>query len=179
MVSLIPQTDAGQSGIIFAYLAVRPRPNTFPDISTEYIKNGVGNLPAKIRAKNDCASENVGDSKWRVLIGFYTHLSNWKRKIKPKWSQYKLWELALLGGVRLACKYGVNSTLYVSSEAQSKPRSALLRTLQWFTLQGEGGKVVARGKSHTFWKTVMSTTNSLAQLNGILARQYPIPSDAF
>lgn len=171
MASLIPQTDLGRSGIIFAYLAVRPRSNATPDMSVEYVKSGVGNLPAKIRAKNDSASAADGEKlKWRVLVGFFTHISNWKRKIKPRWAQQIDWELALLHGIRLALKFGADNAVYVSSEAQSDPHSPLLRTLQWFMSRENN----IEKNNQMFWKIILSTSYSLAQLKDILINRYPV-----
>lgn len=183
MASLIPVSDPRQTGLIFAYLAVRPRLDCPPDISVEYVYNGVGDLPSKIRAKNDCiirSQEGEGEefTRWKVLVGFYTHSSNWKRRIKPKWSQCKAWEVALLSGLRLAHKYGVDGVLYISSEAQSEPQSALLKTLQQLSSEEQGSSNALKKNGTKFWKTVMSTSNSLAQLKKILLREYPESSDA-
>lgn len=151
--------------------------NCNPDISVEYVQKGVGDLPSKIRAKNDCVQHGEGEefTRWKVLVGFYTHSKNWKRRIKLKWSQFKQWELALLCGLRLAHKYGADNALYVSSEAQSEPKSALLNTLQQLSSEGHGN---VRKKDDTiFWRTVLPTSNSLAQLKKILLKSYP-ESDA-
>jgi len=182
MASLIPVSGPRQAGLIFAYLAVRPRLDCPPDISVEYVQNGNGDLSSKMRAKNDCVArsqegQETDFARWKVLVGFYTHSKNWKRRIKPKWSQCKAWELALLSGLRLANKYGVDNVLYVSSEAQSEPQSALLHTLQQLSSDEQGSSNVRKNNDTIFWKVVMSTSNSLSQLKNILLKDYP-ESDA-
>lgn len=178
MAALIPMGDPEDVGLVFAYLAVRPKSKSETDLRVECVECGVGNLAAKIRAKNDCTvripcARTGKIFKWRVLVGFYTHLNTWKRKIKPKWSQKKVWEIALLSGLRFAYKYGVKNTLYVSSEAQSEPRSALLCALQRLRTEGgarEGRNCTARKeKKDFFWKVVVSASNNLRQLENILA----------
>lgn len=123
----------------FVYLLVRPycdSSNTC-DLCIDTVLGGVG-LSAKIKAKNEsllkssrlmiCSAPPL--KPWRILMGFYAHKSNWSRKIKNHWTLQCDWEVALVRGVRFAVQFSVNKTLYLSSEARSKPRSVLLLGLQ-------------------------------------------------
>lgn len=171
MTSLIPVSDPRQTGLIFAYLAVRPRVKASPDISVDYIQNGIGDLPSKLRAQNQCAGEpysqkNESAGRWKVLVGFYTESKNWKRKIKPKWAQHKVWEVALLSGVRLAHKYGVDNIIYIASEAKSSPKSLLLSALQRMSYdQGMGNSLkICKHTHQKFWKTILSPSFTPSEL---------------
>jgi len=120
----------------FVYLLVRPYCNVC-DLCIDTVLGGKG-LPDKIRAKNEslrkssrlllCSAPSV--KGWRVLMGFYAHKSNWLRKIKIQWKKDCGWEDALVQGVKFAIQFSVNKVLYISSEARSDPRSALLSGLQ-------------------------------------------------
>lgn len=167
MASLIPVSDPRQTGLIFCFLAVRPKSGCKPDINVDYVRNGVGNLTSKLRAQNECLINKFGyeseaPARWKVLVGFYTHNSNWKRKIKPKWSQFETWEEYLLGGIRLACKYGIENIIYISSEAQSHPKSHLLCALQKMS---DGADLKTKKDRQQFWKTILSSSFTSAHLH--------------
>jgi len=130
------RSNARLKKCFFVYLLVRPYCNTC-DLCIDTVLGGEG-LPAKILAKNEslrqpsrlllCSAPLV--KRWRVLLGFYAHKSNWLRKIKTEWNKDCAWEDALLQGVKFAIQFSVNKVLYISSEARSDPRSALLSGLQ-------------------------------------------------
>ena len=122
----------------FVFLLVRPRCGSNAcDVCVDTVLGGKG-LSAKIKAKNESlhmlsrelprSSQPV--KRWKVLLGFYTHKSTWMRKIKPQWPDQRLWEEALLQGVKFAVKFSINKILYISSEARSNPPSPLLYGLQ-------------------------------------------------
>ena len=136
------QANAKLQKAFFVYLLVRPYCDVC-DICIDTVHGGKGLLAAKIRAKNESLRQSSRLSlrsapkinRWRVLMGFYAHKSNWLRKIKNKWSKNCLWEDALLQGVKFAIQFSVNKILYISSEARSDPKSALIDGLQSLCVQ--------------------------------------------
>lgn len=142
-----PQNVAKLQKCFFVFLLVRPYCDTACDIACDMcvdtVLGGKG-LSAKIKAKNEslrkssrvlpCSAPAI--KRWRILLGFYAHKSTWMRKIKNQWTKDCHWEEALLQGVKFAVHFSVNHVLYISSEARSKPPSALLCGLQHLSSKG-------------------------------------------
>lgn len=151
----------------FVYLLVRPYCDTC-DLCIDTVLGGKG-LAAKVRAKNESLRQSSRlllssappTQRWRVLMGFYAHKSNWLRKIKNHWKRTGTWEDALMQGVKFALKYSVNKVLYVSSEARSDPSSPILSVLQSLCAEKNGTKML---KMMTIVMSNQTTEEKLSEL---------------
>ena len=151
----------------FVYLLVRPYCDTC-DLCVDTVLGGKG-LAAKVRAKNESLMQSSRlllstappVERWRVLMGFYAHKSNWMRKIKNQWKNNGTWEDALMHGVKFALQYSVNKVLYVSSEARSDPSSPILERLQHLCAEKDRAKML---KMMTIVMSNKTTEEKLSEL---------------